>query len=313
MPTFSIRGAAFSGFIFAREKPLVILVWFLFSLILAVGQAWLSVVMVGDTMTQLQALQAHPDPANASAILGLLGKIIPFYGVVIVIALLTAAVTSAAAARSVLRPEPVGIGYLGFGGDELRMLVVSLVIGIIIGVVYIIGLVITEVIALVASGAINTMRTGAATLPPSMFIIWGLAFLPVLAGIIALGVKFSMASAQTVDSRSISIFGSWGVTAGHFWRILGAYLLSVLLFLPVALLGMAVVAGAAVILGGGLEAARALMSRADMSSMLAYFTPLRIIFMVIGSIYTALALAVFGRTPAVIYAQLTERDHADVF
>lgn len=271
---FSATDAAFSGFKAGREHFRALLIW---AVVFGAISFVLGAVMIqsmGPTLMELQAVgqQTQPDPAQTLAMLRRIG---PVMGVYMLFALVLYSVVYAAVNRMVLRPEDSRLAYLRLGADEVRQLVLMILFGLLMTLLYIVGVV--GVVAL--AGAAATANAGLAV---------GAGFLGalgVLALLVFVAVRLSLASAQTFDTGRINLFGSWALTRGRFWPILGAYLLSLIMLLIVYLLLLAIMSAAAMAVGGGMGAAGQIF-RPDFSSIATLYTPAFIVYSVIDALAT---------------------------
>ena len=123
-----------------------------------------------------------------------------------------------------------------------------------------------------------------------------------LAALIYVAVRLSLAPALTFESRRINLLGSWALTRGRFWPLLGAYVLTVALVAMVWILSQLVVLALGVVLSGGDMQAATLQP--DMSSLRAYFTPYRMIQTVLSAGVSALVWPVLFTPPVAIYRSL---------
>ena len=307
MSEFSITEAAFSGFRMAARKPTTILVWAIAYLVFSVAIGFMTVSMAGPALTEMQALQAQaradPSSANPAATLALLGQVVPLYLAMIPLGLFFGAVTLGAVTRSVLRPSEGGFGYLRFSADELRLIVVMIVVGLVIGGIYIGGVIVMAIAAAVAGG----VGGRGAALPVVIAVAC-----PVFLLVFYVGSRLSMAPSLTLDRKAINIFGSFGLTKGRGGRVFLSCLLALILNVLVIAVGFAIVAGAALAMGGGAGAVMS-MIRPDMSSMAVYFSPVRIIYYVVMSLVGSLGLAVLLSPPAFIYQALVRDGVDEVF
>jgi hypothetical protein len=186
----------------------------------------------------------------------------------------------AAIARSVLRPGESAFGYLRLGMDEVRVLVVSLVLFLVFMVV--------GVFASVLIGAVIGM-TAAAEMPA----LWLLVVLLVLAAIALftwLSVRLSLAIPITMAEQRIAIFDSFGFTKGRFWPLLGMALLAWVLSMVVGLLG-SLVAMPLQLLAGGLDGL-AQLDGESLPAILQAAWPAITIWIVINAVMSALQVAV---------------------
>jgi hypothetical protein len=239
--SFSATEAAFEGFRIVRRNPLLILFWALayvifFALFFAIAGAQLPAIFA-----QLQALEGgEPDISDMQA----LGQ---SYAAFLVLgaplALLLGAILNAAVARGVLRPSEKAFGYLRLGADELRVLAVSVVVGLAILAVYM-GLVMVVVLAASLIGASNQ---GAGILTG---VVLGLAALAVLVWLV---IRLSLAVPITVAEKRIAPFASFAVTKGKVLPILGMAVIAFIMSILVSLLGSIVSLPLVMMAGGGLE------------------------------------------------------------
>lgn len=300
MATISATDAAFSGFALARSKPRIVMTWGLVLLAISVVTSVATILTVGQAMMDMQSASQSNDQEATMRSLGVLA---PFYLVALPLTLLYYGVATAAVNRMVLRPEDSRNAFIQFGGDELRMILV-MVVQWLIGVGTIVG-------ATLLAGILTGVASAAGG--PIAGVIVG-----IIAGVAAIGlvvwisIRLSLALSQTFATGRLNIFGSWALTKGRFWPILGAYLLAVILLIVVFLLAFAVQALVAIALGGGFAGVTSLF-QPDMSTLAAFFTPAMIVYSIIGGFISALSLMVMYAPAATIYRELAQPAAAEVF
>lgn len=300
MATFSATDAGFSGFTLARSRPRVFLIWGLVLVAISLATTTATILTVGQAMTDMQVASQSGDQEASMRSLMMLA---PFYLVALPLTLLYYGVASAAVNRMVLRPEDSRNAFIRLGGDEWRMIIVMIVQWL-IGVGATVGAVLlTAVLAGLASGAVGTIAG---------VIVGIVAGATGLGLVILISIRLSLALSQTFATGRVNIFGSWTLTKGQFWPILGAYLLAIILLIVVYLLAFAVQAVAAIALGGGLAGVTSLF-QPDMSTLAAFFTPAMLVYVVIGGFLSALSLMTFYAPAASIYRDIAQPGTADVF
>jgi hypothetical protein len=293
LATFSPTDAAFEGFRITREKPQALLAWAIVYLIVSLLVGVLLISQFGPLLAEIEAMgvQSGPEP---EAELATLAKLAPMYALLLPIGLAMIAVWSAAVYRVVLRPSDTGLGYMKLGADELRLallmfIYILLSMGLIFVITFAVGLL--SVFAKSAIGAAG---------PLLGLLIW----LGAMALVVYVAVRLSLAGPQTFAEQRLRLFDSWRLTRGHFWKLFGAYVLSVILALVVVLLGMVIYAAvAAVLTGGNLEAVGRVF-QPDMTSVAAYFTPAMLIYAVFGAFLGAVQNAVIYAPAAMAYRVL---------
>lgn len=290
---FSATESAFEGFRLARREPVAILLWALFYLVLTaiVALAFGGMfVELFQAIERLETAGAEPTMADVAPLLG-------FYAVLIPGSIIVGSIIYGAVNRAVLRPGERAFGYLRFGGDELRIIAVSLILTLLF-VAILIGL---GIVAGVVIGILSTVAGDAAALltVPAVIALY--------AAIIWLAIRFSLAIPITVAERRIAVFDSWGMTKGHFWGLFAMSLLAVVMSLVVYFL-LALVAGPIFFFAlGGFENIAALESMSPME-IVTTMTPFAIAALVFYSIVSALIAAITYAPFASAYLGLTGRD-----
>ncbi|MDO9166628.1 MAG: hypothetical protein Q7U13_11040 [Rhodoferax sp.] len=292
---FSASEVAFSGFRAGREHFRTLLLWIPILGLFSFAMAAAMVAFAGPAMMSMQQIdpQAEADPRVALEAFKSMGA---FYAVLLPACLLYYGVLNAAVNRLMLRPSDKRFAYFAFGADELRQVAVMVLMALIFFAIYILGVI--GVVILVAA-----MKTTAGT-PAAVAagIFGGLAFLALF---MILAVRLSLASAQTFATGRINLFGSWALTKGQFWPILGAYLLALVLALIAYAAVAAILMLVMVLVGGGFGALGSLFSP-DMSSVQAYFTPSMLIYELLGMIPAPFLLLIMSCPAPDIYRSLVK-------
>jgi hypothetical protein len=304
MAQLSVSDIAVAGFRVARHKPVTIVVWAVASLAMSLVTAGLMLTMGGAAMTQSMAMAMNPQAleANPGAMMALYAQLAPLYGALILISLAYYAVLLPAAYRAVLRPQESAFGYLRFGADEGRQLIVNIVLGLVMIVVYFGSVILMALIVAITAfagdvGAVIGTLLGIVALLGSWFYV---------------AVRLSLAGPQTLAERRLRLFGSWALTKGRFWPLFGGYVVAVLLSIVVTILGLVIVFAASAVIGGGMQGLSAVF-RPDMSSASAYFTPLMILHLVMMSVVSSLGTAILLCPAAEAYNTLTNANEIEVF
>lgn len=290
---FSSTDAAFEGFRIARERPVAVLVWAALYVGVTVVALAIAAAAVGPEGLEVLNRPLGPEPAPEE-----IGAILPafmaFYGVMTPFALVLQSMLGAAVYRTVLRPDEGGRFQLKLGADEVRLVLVNLILSVLFGV----G-------AGVVFGVVGGVAGALAVV--GGFLGGFVAFLLVVAALCAIilaAVRLSLAGPITFDERKIALFQSWSLTKGRFWPLLGAYLLALALAIVVGLLGLVIFTGLAAVLGGGLGAAGAAINPTapDLGSLMT--SPLTLAFVAFSGLMSTLQLVILGGVFAHAYAQL---------
>ena len=315
MKKFPILQTAFTGYRLLAARPVAALFWFAFQLAVVFGGIALTVAMAGPQLAAMQEMQSSGAPVDPATTMALSGPIMLAGLVSLVLGLIVSAISYGAVSRAVLRPGQSSLGYLRFGADELRLLVVILVIYIFCYIAYMVavGPAMAALFAVAGMQRAGMAMQGMGSLPADAIAIAAAAAVPGTVLLVFLGVKLALAPAQTVGERGIRIFGSWTLTKGIFWRSLATYALATIPLLLVAIVYIGIsLAVQQESLAGGLKN----MMQPDLGSMSAAFGPTQILTYVFGAVTRTVAMAGLMAPCAAIYAAVALRSNeelADVF
>lgn len=297
---FSATDAAFEGFRLARAHPRAVALWAVASLVFNLLMTTAMITLSGRAFTEMIAISesgVEPDPQQTLALMGEMSR---GYLVMLPLMFIFMAVFAGAVYRASSRPEDKAFGYLRLGATELRLLVVTVVVGLL-------GLVVVTLLSMAAAmvgGVIAVAAGGGVGAAVATVLTMLLIYVAMIFAGMAFYVKFSFAGPMTFLKGRIDIFGSWKATAGRFWPLFGCYFLAVVLGLVVSLLGMSIGFAALLAFGGDIGS----VMSPDLSSLAAYFTPAVIAYVAVSSIFTALTYAIFQGPAMAAYRAIHDQD-----
>jgi hypothetical protein len=308
MQRFSPSDAAFEGFRVIRNHPGAVLAWVAVYLLIMLVIGGLVLALFGPQIAMMQAYsgQNAMPPDMALRFIGSLGLVfllaIPF-----VLAL--AAVFINAVFRPVLRPTDKGLFYLKLGGDEGRLVLLMLcwfALGIAAEIAFVILLI---AVGAGASAALSNVQPAMAS-ARSPLIVFGLLIL-LFCVATWLFVRLSLAAPMTFAEKRVSVFGSWRVTKGKFWSLLGCYLLAWIFALMIGVLGWVVSVCAGAVISGDWTALSTLgghpqmvMMKNNLSILTHLFTVAAIVQLVLSSLMNAISRIVMYAPLAAAYRDL---------
>lgn len=298
---FSATDAAFEGFRVVRRHPMALIFWALFYAVMMIA----ALALVGGSIIGLMSAAESLESSGATspeAFMPILASYLAVLAVVVPVSLIASAMIYAAVARAVLHPSEGAFGFLRLGMDEVRVLVVSIVLAI---VFMVLSVVVFGVIGVVAG------VTAAAEMPA----LWLLVVLLGLAGFalfIWLAVRLSLAVPITMAERRIAIFDSFAVTKGRFWPLFGMALLAMVMSFVVSLLG-SLVAMPLQLLAGGLDGLTQLEGE-SLPVILQAAWPAISIWIVVNAVMYALQVAVLYAPFSAAYRDIKGgQPNAEVF
>jgi hypothetical protein len=293
--TFSATEAAFEGFRVVRRHPLAILFWSLAYAVFFAAFFGLFGSSLATLMATTESMEgAQPAPQDLEA----LGQTyFGFMALVMPLALVLGAVLNAAVARSVLSPADKAFGYMRLGSDELRVLAVSIVLGILF---FAASIILTFIVAFAATLA-GQANQGVGIL---VGVLLGLG---ALAALIWLAIRLSLAIPATVVEKRIAPFATFALTKGQTLPLLGMAVIAFIMSILVSLLGT-IIALPITLATGGLNQL-ATMDGQSTAQILQAAGPGLVAWGVVNAIFSALQLAVIYAPFSAAYRDLKGLPH----
>ncbi len=297
---YSVTDVAFEGFRLVRENPGMALVWAVLMLVMSsaayVGMAYSG---LGEIMTQLQSGGGTPE-----GLLDAYAGAAPILTGMIIVSILLGVMFMASVFRVTLNGSKGAGAKLSFGSDELRLIGIYLLfflffVLIIFGGAFLLG---------VAAGALGASgQTGAATLVGVLAVVFLTAFS------IWFSVKLSLAGPMSIAEGKLVFFKSMSLSKGHFWSLLGTYLLVFILTVIVSILGSLILAVIALgVTGGSLEQVGTLFNTFP-TAVEDLYDPARLVYIVGTALINTLTAAMFYGAQAEAYRVLSNRGAEQVF
>ena len=293
--TFSATEAAFEGFRVVRRHPLAIVFWSLAYLIFFAAFFGLFGGSLATLMATTESLEgAQPSSQELEA----LGQTyMGFFALALPLGLVVGAVLNAAVARAVLFPVEKGFGYMRLGGDELRVLAVSVILGI---VFFAVSIVLFGVVGLLA-GLAAQANAGVGIL---VGVLVGLGACVVL---FWLAIRLSLAIPLTVAEKRIAPFASFAMTKGHALPLLGMAVIAFIMSILVTLLGT-IIALPITLATGGIQQLATMDGQSTAQILQAAGAGL-IGWGVVNAIFSALQIAVVYAPFSAVYRDLKGLPH----
>lgn len=314
MRTFSPSDAAFEGFRVIHRYPGAILAWAVAHILLFVVIGGAAFALFGPQLTELSRYSGSGSAVPPEEALRFAGSFIGLGLLAIPLALLVTAIFVNAVYRPILRPDDKGLFFLKISGDEWRQALLLLAyIGLAILVE--IGLVICTIVITAITAGVLHARSGGGGWAALLAVVLGIGVICLAIWVL---VRLSLGMPMTFAQKRVRVFGSWGVTRGKFWSLLGAYLLAWIFGLLVGILGWIVsIAAGAAITGdwtgmSGMMNPRAMMLSGQINMLSRLFTVGVIVQLVLSSLFQAVSRTIMYAPAAAAYRALTADDSCPV-
>ncbi|MDC7675010.1 hypothetical protein [Asticcacaulis machinosus] len=295
---------AFEGFRIIRERPMLILFWAPVLLLSQVMSTVILILMAGPefmAMMEMQRNNGATDPDAVMSMLSLMQKVTPATAAAFIVSMLFSAIVLCAVYRAVLGGTGDRAGFLKFGKDELRQIVVSVLL-----LCFVVLLAIVSTIALLILGSVligglsvpNTVVASVTGVVSVAFYIWLL-------------VRLSLIPVQSFDQGRINFTGSFKLTKGHFWQLLSGYTVAIIMiFLVITLCEIIFAAVAVSALGGDMGSLNVVYQR-DFSKLENLNNPAIIGYMLMSALRAPLLSAIMIGAQAAAY-KLLKNNHATI-
>jgi uncharacterized membrane protein required for colicin V production len=230
--------AALEGLQTMRRKPLAVLAWATFSLVmLPILGLFVKIVLGEEGRAALAGRAGSADPREILDLITHLGGVMV---ILIAVALFLTSVLQAAIIRSVIDPKNSRFAYLRLGKEELQLLIVSL-------------------ITWAAALGVTVIPSGAVVLGASLLSGAAAGWFATLGALAVIGlslwvaVRLSLLGPHAFSHHHIDIREAWVQTHGQFLRLLGMYVMAIVLSAVVSIIQAMVSSVISNVVGGGVD------------------------------------------------------------
>ena len=292
MSDFAATDVAFTGIRFVRHNLRTVAVWAGVQLAFTIVVQMAVIATMGPALASLQRFGTRGNPQQS---LALLQNVLPFEGLAILGSLIFYAIVYATMNRAVLRPSDRGFAYIRLGMDEVRQFLV-LLIWVVLGFFF--ELILALVVGIMAAVMFGLGRGGLQVAAPFLVV-----FVMLVATFLA-WVPFSLCFAQTFDRKRVMPFDSLSLAGPRYWKMCGAYLLTLVVAFVIWLLGTIITFALAGAAGGGATIAT-LLARPPVATIGAMFAFPSLVAIVLSALLTPLLLALLLMPAPEIYRHLS--------
>ncbi|WP_299009234.1 hypothetical protein [uncultured Caulobacter sp.] len=230
--------AALEGLRIMRRKPLAVLAWAAFSLVMLPILGLIAKIVLGDEgRTALAGRVGSADPRELLDLVTHLGGAMVL---LIALALVLGAVLQAAIIRSVVEPDNDRLAYLRLGREEVQLLIVSL-------------------ITWAAALGVTVIPSGAVVLGAALLSGAAAGWFATLGALAVIGlslwvaVRLSLLGPHAFSHHHIDVRAAWIQTHGQFFRLLAMFAMTIALTALVSVLGAMVSSVVGNLISGGVE------------------------------------------------------------
>ncbi len=230
--------AALEGLRIMRRKPLAVLAWAAFSLVMLPILGLIAKIVLGDEgRTALAGRVGSADPRELLDLVTHLGGAMVL---LIALALVLGAVLQAAIIRSVVEPANDRLAYLRLGREEVQLLIVSL-------------------ITWAAALGVTVIPSGAVVLGAALLSGAAAGWFATLGALAVIGlslwvaVRLSLLGPHAFSHHHIDVRAAWIQTHGQFFRLLAMFAMTIALTALVSVLGAMVSSVLGNLISGGVE------------------------------------------------------------
>ncbi len=315
--SIDIGKAAFSGFGLIGRRPLSVLVWGIAYMVVlglpslfVMTKFWPAYMQMVQGMIAAQAAGETPMQAQQAMMQNMTGMMqyMPMLWLLSLFGIFVRGVMIAAVLRAVLEPENKGFFYLRVGMQEVWQALLAFAMAFLLGILFFAAFIVGAILSAIL----------AAVLGKAAVIGVVVVVLAVMVACIYIVLRFSLAPAMTFADKTFRLFESWKLTRGH----VGALFAIVLILIVLVWVFEIIVGGVAFgfILANG-DSLRAFMqAHSDvnpdptvfMQTFWKTMTPIITVAVVVGSLLSGAAFAIFLAPFATVYKQLTAKPDAAV-
>lgn len=223
-----------------RRKPLTVLAWAAFSLVMLPILGLIAKIVLGEEgRTALAGRVGSADPRELLDLVTHLGGAMVL---LVALALVLGAVLQAAIIRSVIQPANDRFAYLRLGREEVQLLIVSL-------------------ITWAAALGVTVIPSGAVVLGAALLSGAAAGWFATLGALAVIGlsmwvaVRLSLLGPHAFSHHHIDVRAAWIQTHGQFFRLLAMFVMTIVLSAIVSIIGATVSGVLGNMMSGGIDPA----------------------------------------------------------
>ncbi|PHY21725.1 hypothetical protein [Caulobacter sp. BP25] len=230
--------AALEGLRTMRRKPLTVLAWAAFSLVMLPILGLIAKIVLGEEGRA--ALAGRVGSADPRELLDLVTHLGGTMLLLVALALVLGAVLQAAIIRSVIQPDNDRLAYLRLGREEVQLLIVSL-------------------ITWAAALGVTVIPSGAVVLGAALLSGAAAGWFATLGALAVIGlsmwvaVRLSLLGPHAFSHHHIDVRAAWIQTHGQFFRLLAMFAMTIVLSAIVSIIGTIVSGVLGNLMSGGID------------------------------------------------------------